>query len=144
MSDVPSITGNVLVALIVAMPPTILSVATFITSRAAAAAAKEAKTTAETVAVKAKDDAALAVTDRAALASKTEEIHVLVNSNLTAVKVDLELANNKIIAMQQLIEKLTGDKIAFDVVAASNIQAGPVGTVGPVGIVKKKKNARRR
>lgn len=40
---------------------------------------------------------------------KGEEIHILVNSNLTAVKTDLALANQKITELQALILKLTSN-----------------------------------
>lgn len=38
---------------------------------------------------------------------KTDQIHVLVNSNLTAVKVALVEADNRIEALQDLVNRLT-------------------------------------
>lgn len=45
---------------------------------------------------------------------KTDEIHVLVNSNLTAVKADLAIANERIESLTKLIEALQEDKARKD------------------------------
>jgi hypothetical protein len=78
MSDV------VVVALIVAIPPTI----------AALLAWSESKRTT------AKADVIVA---------KADEIHTLTNSNLAAVKADLAMANSRIVSLEALVSKLTDE-----------------------------------
>ena len=72
----------VLIALIVAVPPTI----------AAVAAWRQGKANGQ------KADA---------LTVKAEEIHVLTNSNLSTVKADLAKANTRIESLEALVTKLT-------------------------------------
>ena len=83
-----------------------MSIATYITSRTAALDAKRAVVDAK---------AAVVVANKASedLAIKTEQVHALINSNLTLVKADLEDTKNTILTLKLLVEKLSGKKINF-------------------------------
>ncbi len=58
------------------------------------------------------DDAARAQQSNSdAAAAKQQEIHVLVNSNLSKVKADLETAKTEIAALHALLRDLTVDRL---------------------------------
>lgn len=99
---------TIVVTMVGAIPPTILSMAAWRSSRSAD---KSAKAAAATAALSADSTArTVEATEHKAteLIEKSAEIHKLVNSNLTAVKSDLAVANEKIATLQSLVEKLTG------------------------------------
>lgn len=93
----------VLIAIIIGL---VISLAAYITSRTAAIDAKRAVIDAK---------AAVVIANQASmdLSAKTEQVHALVNSNLTLVKKDLEDAKNTILTLKLLVEKLSGKNINF-------------------------------
>lgn len=101
--DGPSI-ATVLVALIAGIPAMLTALAVYRQGMAAKKSADDAKTAAvhAEAGVKAND----VKTD--VLLAKTEEIHILTNSNLTALKAELSMANEHIKELQALVAKLAG------------------------------------
>jgi hypothetical protein len=78
---------TIMLAMIVAVPPTLGAIANYVVAK------DQTKKVDETL-------------------IKTDQIHVLVNSNLTAVKADLAIANDRIASLTKLLEKLQEDKQA--------------------------------
>jgi len=72
----------------VALPPTILAIATLVSSSHHTAQGEK-------------------------LIEKTEQVHVLVNSQMTQVKLDLVAANERIEKLQKLVEKLLEERAAI-------------------------------
>ncbi len=99
-------TGAVLIAAIAGLPPTLMGLASFLQSRRGAASLQKAQeaNTATTADTNEKVDALGGKSDD--LKVKTEEIHVLVNGNLTKAQEQLVSANAHIASQQALIDLL--------------------------------------
>lgn len=130
--------GEIVVAIIVAflggVPPTIMAFATYIqnrgsamlakeaaalqretaaVARAAEAASREAAVAAREAALLAKETAVIADKKTNELVVQSREIHTAVNSNLTALKAELERANGQNDALQKLVENMTAQLRAY-------------------------------
>jgi hypothetical protein len=104
---------NVLVAFLAAVPPTLLAWAALRQSRVTAEKTEENTQITKETAVKTDENTVLtkqaaAQAAVAAEGTKTtlDEIHTLTNSNLSRVMADLGIANDRIISLEKLVNRL--------------------------------------
>lgn len=93
-----TVTIALVTALAAAIPPTIVAIAALLQARTAAKEASKAVNVAVVT-------AGIASGKADELAEKTEVVHKLVNSNLTKVKDDLTLAQERIAVLEKMLFK---------------------------------------